>query len=218
MHRQRAVIFANGELPDSAAASKLVQPGDFLVAADGGARRMSALGLRLPDLLIGDLDSLTEEHVLALRAGGTTVMQFPAEKDETDLELALLETARRGYGQILVVAALGGRLDQTLANIFLLALPELVGLDVRLHDGREEVSLIRAVGRIEGRAGETVSLLPLWGPAEGVRTTGLRYPLRGETLLPEHSRGISNEMLAEEAEVRLEKGLLLCIHSLEKTA
>jgi thiamine pyrophosphokinase len=213
MHKQRAVIFANGELTDPLAARSLIEPGDFLVAADGGARRLAALGLK-PGLVVGDLDSLSSDEVLALREAGSEVLQFPPEKDETDLELALLETVRRGYGQIFIAAALGGRLDQTLANVFLLALPELAGVDARLHDGREEAFLIRGVGEITGQAGEIVSLLPLFGPAEGIHTTGLRYPLRGETLLPERSRGISNELLGELAEVRLEKGILLCIHRL----
>ncbi|MBN1370978.1 MAG: thiamine diphosphokinase [Anaerolineaceae bacterium] len=213
MGKQKAVIFANGELSDLAAARALIEPGDFLVAADGGARRMAALGLT-PALVVGDLDSLTADEVLALREAGIEILQFPAEKDETDLELALLEAVRRGYGQIFIAAALGGRLDQTLANVFLLALPELAGVDARLHDGREEAFLIRGVGEVTGQAGEFVSLLPLFGPAEGIHTTGLRYPLRGETLLPERSRGISNEMLGELAEVSLEKGVLLCIHRL----
>ncbi len=213
MHKRRAIIFANGELVDPAEARSLIEPGDFLVAADGGARRLAALGLT-PVLVVGDLDSLSADEVLALREVGSEILKFPAEKDETDLELALLETVRRGYGQIFIAAALGGRLDQTLANVFLLALPELAGVDARLHDGREEAFLIREVGVIHGQAGEIVSLLPLFGPAESIRTTGLRYPLRGETLLPERSRGISNEMLGEQAEVRLEKGVLLCIHRL----
>lgn len=213
MHKQRAIIFANGELADPAAARSLIEPGDFLVAADGGARRLAALGFR-PALVVGDLDSLSADEVLALREAGSEIVQFPAEKNETDLELALLEAARRGYEKIFIAAAVGGRLDQTLANVFLLALPELAGVDARLHDGREEAFLIRGAGEIRGQAGEVVSLLPLFGPAEGIHTTGLRYPLRGETLLPERSRGVSNELLGRQAEVRLEKGVLLCIHRL----
>ncbi len=213
MHKQRAIIFANGELADPAAARSLIEPGDFLVAADGGARRLAALGFR-PALVVGDLDSLSTAEAQALREAGSEIVQFPAEKNETDLELALLEAARRGYEKIFIAAAVGGRLDQTLANVFLLALPELAGVDARLHDGREEAFLIREAGEIRGQAGEVVSLLPLFGPAEGIHTTGLRYPLRGETLLPERSRGVSNELLGRQAEVRLEKGVLLCIHRL----
>lgn len=117
---------------------------------------------------------------------------------------------------MLILGALGGRLDMTLANIFLLDLPELANIDARLEDGCEEVFFIRpgSQGRvIEGIAGDRVSLLPLGGPASGVMTRGLYYPLHGETLYPERTRGISNVMLDSQARVMLEAGQLICIHT-----
>jgi thiamine pyrophosphokinase len=205
------VIFANGELLDPAGARELALRADVLVAADGGARHIRACGLH-PGLVIGDLDSLTESEVEALRDGGSEILRFPVEKNETDLELALLETVRRGYDRIRVVAATGGRLDQLLANVFLLALPELFGCDVRLVDGPEEAFLIRGTGEIIGKPGEIVSLLPLFGPAVGIRTQGLRYPLEDEALFPERSRGVSNELMGERAVVDVADGTLLCVH------
>lgn len=206
-----AVIFANGDLGDPSLAMDLARRGDFFVAADGGARHVLSCGLQ-PALVIGDLDSLSTSEVEALRISGSEIQQFPIEKDETDLELALIETARRGYGRILVLAATGGRLDQTLANIFLLALPELFGCDVRLINGFEEAFLIRGRGEIHGQVGEVVSLLPLFGEVRGIRTRGLRYPLSGETLYPQRSRGLSNELLAARAVVETADGTLLCVH------
>jgi thiamine pyrophosphokinase len=208
----RAVIFANGELPNPTAIAGWLQPQDFLVAADGGLAHVRRLG-RYPHLLIGDLDSVTAEHLAELQARGVRIERYPAEKNETDLELALLWVARAGYRTIRVVAALGGRLDQTLGNLFLLMLPELATCDVRLEDGAQEVFLIRDQATLTGEPGETVSLLPLTGPAHGITTQGLRYPLRGESLYPERTRGISNELIAPQATVRLDHGLLLCIHT-----
>ena len=222
-----AVIFANGEIGDYAAARRLVQPGDFLVAADGGLRHLQVLNL-LPGLLIGDLDSVTPEDVAAMQSAGVEIKRYPVEKDETDLELALLAVASAGWRTVRVAGGLGGRLDQTLGNLSLLLLPALEGpalegpalagpaladLDLRLDDGREETWLIRRQTTVEGRPGDVVSLLPLNGPAAGIVTVGLQYPLRHETLYPEHTRGISNVMQGQRAAISLEKGLLLCIHT-----
>jgi len=218
-NNRRALIFANGEQIDLEAVRALIQPDDYLIAADGGLRHLRSLGLE-PHLLIGDLDSVEPDGLARLKEQGIRVVQYPVHKDETDLELALETALQEGYAHILILGALGGRLDMTLANIFLLGLPGLSDRDVRLDDGIEEVFLVRpsstplqARGGIHGQPGDRVSLLPLGGPAHGVRTSGLVYPLRGETLYPERTRGISNEMVGASAGVTLEVGQLICIHT-----
>jgi thiamine pyrophosphokinase len=212
MPNHRAVLFVNGLIQDLDAAAGLLLPDDLLIAVDGGARHLAAMS-RLPDLLIGDLDSLSAEEVDALREEGVPVQRFPVEKNETDLELAITAALERGANSLVIVGALGGRLDQTLANLFLLNLPALAGMDARLDDGIDEVFLIREHTLVHGRPGDTLSLLPLGGAAHGVSTQGLRYPLRGETLLPEKSRGVSNELVGERAEISLTEGTLICIHT-----
>ncbi len=209
---KRTVIFVNGRLRSPKRLAALLRPDDWLIAADGGLRHLRRLGLA-PRLLIGDLDSVTEDEVRWAAENGAEVRRYPREKDETDLELALAAGLQTGSREILLAAALGGRLDQTLGNLGLLLRPELDGLDVRLEDGREEVFLIRGLAEIQGRAGDIVSLLPWNGPAEGVTTQALRYPLRGETLYPDRTRGISNEMQGDTAQVSLRAGILLCIHT-----
>lgn len=216
MQPKRALVFVNGVQFDAPAVRAMLQPGDFKIAADGGLHHLRSLGVE-PDLVIGDLDSLEPGEIETLKNSPIRVEQHPVHKDETDLELAVDAALREGCQTILILAALGGRLDMTLANIFLLALPELQAVDARLEDGQEEVFLLRpetaAQRLIQGKPGDRVSLLPLGGPATGVRTSGLYYPLRSETLYPERTRGVSNQMLAEQAQVTLETGLLICIHT-----
>jgi thiamine pyrophosphokinase len=211
MH-ERAILFINGEVKAYGFLSALVQDDDYLVAVDGGLRHLLAID-RQPQLLIGDLDSVTSQQLKALSDKGVEVLRFPVEKNETDLELALLETCRRGCKSLLLVGALGGRIDQMLANLFLLLLPKLEEINVRIVESDQELFIIHHQAPIEGNPGDTVSLLPLKDHAEGVTTTGLQYPLINETLYLEHSRGISNRMLESRAGVVLEKGTLLCIHS-----
>lgn len=212
---RRALIFANGEQFYAQAVQALFRPDDFLVAVDGGLKHLRALNLE-PHMLIGDLDSVSPADISGLEARGVRVVKFQVHKDETDLELAVEEALRLGCASLLILGALGGRLDMTLANIFLLSLPGLQGIDARLEDGLEEVFLIRAGTEgaiITGRPGERVSLLPFAGLAHGVRTEGLYYPLKGETLYLERTRGISNKMLDAQARVTLESGTLICIHT-----
>ncbi len=207
----RALIFVNGVLPDLAAARRLLRPGDLILAADGGARHALSLGVT-PAFIIGDLDSLKEEEKELALARKARLLTYPPMKDQTDLELTLDYAREQGCRQICIVAALGGRLDQTLANLSLLTDPRLAGLDVRLDDGVEEVLFIRQRAEIDGAPGDIVSLLPWGGAVEGIVTEGLRWSLHGETLFPERTRGVSNEMLSDKASVQVAKGLLLCIH------
>ena len=208
---QRITIFANGELPDLEKARSLVQDADHVICADGGTRHALALGLK-PDLIIGDLDSAAPEALRRFQEEGVAVELFPQDKNETDLELAINRAIELDPAQIVIVAALGGRLDQTLANITLLADPRLSTLDVRLDDGVEEIILCRDQADIHGKSGDVVSLLPWQGPVTKVQTENLKWVLQKETLYPDKTRGISNEMLSDMASVSIGSGLLLIVH------
>jgi thiamine pyrophosphokinase len=163
--------------------------------------------------VIGDLDSLNNSDRIKLEAAGTEIRQFPRSKDETDFELVLNHIISSGYTEILIVAALGNRLDQTLGNLALLADPSLAGVDIRLDDGAEHAWFVRTRARVDGHSGDVVSLVPWGAPVTGVTTTGLRWSLKSETLHPFKTRGLSNELLGESASISLETGLLLVVHS-----
>ncbi|WP_157913235.1 thiamine diphosphokinase [Candidatus Promineifilum breve] len=207
------LIFANGVIADLTVPASYLARARFVIAADGGIGHLWALGRR-PDLLIGDLDSLPATVEQWLEDGAMAVIRHPTAKDETDLELALLHAAAHFPEAALVVCGgFGGRLDQTLANILLLAHPALAGRSVRFVEGRETAWLITEDTRIVGHLGDTVSLIPLGGPARITATTGLEWPLNDETLPFGPARGVSNRLIAAEATVRLASGVLLCIHA-----
>jgi thiamine pyrophosphokinase len=212
MSINHVLVFAYGELRDPRAAREMATRADWIIAADGGLAHVQALNLKL-DLLVGDLDSVSPEQIRWAEKMGAEVRRFPLDKDETDLELALQEAVATGCSRITITGALGGRLDQTLSNIYLLNLPVLADLDVRIDDGAQEVILIHGAVTLEGGLGDTVSLLPLSPIVRGISTSGLRYPLTNESLIFYRSRGISNEMLAENASVQIQSGILLCIHA-----
>jgi thiamine pyrophosphokinase len=215
----RIIILANGELPDINKARSLIQNGDYIVCADGGTRHAVQLGIR-PNLIIGDLDSAEPAAIKRFRNDGVEIELYPRDKNETDLELAINRAIELNPKQIVIVAALGGRLDQTLGNITLLTDPRLSTLrhgsgqvfDVRLDDGVEEILLCRDQVQIHGRSGDIVSLIPWQGAVSGIQTWDLKWALNKETLYPDKTRGISNEMITNTASVSIGSGLLLIIH------
>ncbi len=219
-----AVIVADGDPPDIAAIDAS-WPGwrdgiGLVVAADGGARGAAAAGLSV-DLVVGDGDSLGPDGLARLAAAGVAIEASPSDKDESDTELALLACIRRGASAITIVGAFGGRLDHTLANIWLLALPALGARPIQLLDGTTRVRLVRAPDRagapihlpLPGRIGDLVTLLPLGDGVTGITTWDLRYPLRDEPLRPGPARGLSNVRSGPEAAVTVRRGLLLIVES-----
>jgi thiamine pyrophosphokinase len=207
----RLIIFANGIIPELESARSLIQSSDVIIAADGGSRHVLALGL-WPSIIIGDLDSLTPDERRRLETQPVEIQQHSRDKDETDLELALHFACTSGYRKILVVGALGGRLDQTLGNLSLLTNPEFAMLDICMDDGEEEAFISRDRCEVHGKPGDIVSLIPWSGEVHGICTEGLHWPLRDETLYPDKTRGISNEMEHETAAISQKSGLLLVIH------
>lgn len=211
-----ALIFANGEIDDGEMVSRALDhaANALVVAADGGARVAEHYGLHV-DAVIGDMDSLEQHELERLRQAGTAVYQHPAEKDETDLELALNWAAGQGANWLRVIGATGGRLDQTLSNVYLLALPALTGRDIQLVAGKQAIWQARAgVTEISGAEGDTLSLIPLNGTVRGVTTHNLYYPLKDEDLYFGPARGVSNVLMAARASVTVREGVLLVVHTI----
>jgi len=208
---QRIIIFANGELPDLDKARALLEEGDYIICADGGTRHALALGLQ-PDLIIGDMDSAEKKQLQRLGLADVSMELFSHDKNETDLELALDRAVQLNPKQIIIVGALGGRLDHTLANIALLTDLRLSKFDIRLDDGVEEIFFCRDQVNVYGKSGDLVSLIPWGGVVSDVQTTNLKWALKKETLYPDKTRGISNEMTSDTATISIRAGLLLIVH------
>ncbi len=204
------VVVANAPDADLAPYHEQIAAADLLIAADGGAEALLRVKV-LPHLVLGDLDSVGDVSLLYLEEHGVEIRRFPREKDETDLELALLVAAERGATTIDLLGALGGRWDHTLANIALLDHPALKRCHVQILADRQTLFLVRDAAELHGRRGDTVSLLPLTPTVDGVTTAGLLYPLTDATLRYEQARGVSNVLLDPPGRVSIAHGLLLIV-------
>jgi thiamine pyrophosphokinase len=206
------LIFANGLIDDVDWIRPYLKQATAVIAANGGSRHLKALN-HPPDLVIGDMDSIPDDVRLWLETSGCQFETYPEAKDETDLELALLYAAENYAVEIVIIGALGGRLDQTLANIMLLAHPVLAGRPVFLSNNQERAWLVSQGTEIFGSPGDIVSLIPLGGDVIVREAVGFKWEIQDERLVFGPARGISNVMTAEMASVILDQGQLLCIHT-----
>ncbi len=208
-----AAIVTSQKIHDTPFLRQMLGHPSLVVAADGGGASTIALGLT-PDVLIGDFDSLPSDRLSDLERQGVPVIRHPRDKDETDGELAILYAVQQGADEIVILGALGGRVDHEIANLLLLTRPELQYREAVIVDGWQAVRLLQGGGTltIEGQPGDILSLLPIGGDAEGIYTEGLKYRLRGEPLKMGPARGVSNEFTGYEARISLEDGMLWVVH------
>jgi len=207
-----AIVLAGGD-PVEPSAQKLLPSDAFVVAADSGLQGAGPLGLRV-DFVVGDFDSADPALVDAAARAGATIERHPAEKDATDLELALLVAQREGAGRIVVAGGAGGRLDHFLANVALLAHPQFAPISISALLADALVTVVRGDGvpvALDGAPGDLVSLLPVGGDALDVTTRGLQYPLSREALGVGTTRGVSNVVDDAPFSVQLEAGTLLAV-------
>jgi len=170
------------------------------------------MGLR-PHVLIGDLDSVSAEYLDQYRSSGGEIKQYPVAKDATDLELALQHAISLNPATIVIAGATGSRFDHTLANVMLVNQPGYKEVDISLDDGTTRIELVKLSLQITGCAGDIISLIPLSEKVTGISTTGMLYPLSNEEMNLGETRGVSNVMTSDIAQVKCQTGILLCIHT-----
>jgi len=207
----RILIVANAPVTPDQRMHQLAGHADYVIAADGGALALQRAGIQ-PHILIGDLDSLSDVHVATLAGVGTEIRRFRRDKDETDLELALIAAVELGATYIDLCCVLGGRWDHTFATIALLTLPMLKDIHVCIYADDQILQIVRHQTSITGEIGHMLSLLPLTPEVTGITTHGLEYPLLNATLYFERSRGVSNVITHTPAHIRIETGILLLVH------
>ncbi|MBU4509439.1 thiamine diphosphokinase [bacterium] len=212
MSTNKAVVALNGELKgDREEFKKLIGGKDiFFIAADGGALFLENIGF-LPDVIIGDFDSLTEAQYQRYKKLGAKIIKYPVEKNETDGELALQYCKGRGFNNIIIIGFAGGRLDQQLANIFLLEYAFRNGITAFIKEPGLEMGIIDREKVFFRKIGVGLSLIPLDEKVTGVTITGCKYLLEAGNLLRYKTRGVSNIIEQEKAVISVKKGLLLYV-------
>ncbi len=209
-----AVVFAGGgtgDLPEPIGDAIATCP--LRIAADSGGDAMFHVDVT-PHVVIGDLDSISPAALAWARDAGASVVEYPVDKDATDLELALDYAIERSVRTIVLVGGTGGRLDHLLGNATLLASPRFTGITI-IWESRDATARVCRPGEpcpVRGTVDDLVSLIPMGGDAGGVTTTGLRWRLDGHTLTTGTTLGISNRLERPQASISVATGTLLVIH------
>ncbi len=177
---------------------------DFVVAADHGADHAVQNGY-LVDVLVGDLDSVTERG----KASAKKVVQHPVDKDMTDLELALEEASKLGATQVTVVGTLQGRVDHSFNNLLVLANDRWAHMPILMLVDATQVWVVHNSLEVVVPLGTQVSLLPVGNEVTGVTANGLQWPLSDENLLLAEGRGMSNRSISENVSISVRSGVLL---------
>jgi len=205
---KRAAIICNGKVNTKFLYS-FVSEDDFLIAVDGGANKLAKTKFT-PDLIIGDMDSISKNSLKKFRE--TEKIRFPAEKDLIDLELAVNYCIKKKFKEIIILGAVGTRADMTLTNIFVLTqIPKKIKAKI-IHENQEIYIVPKKKFLIEGIPGEKISLFPIKGNATGVSLKGFRYELKNHNLGFGLGIGLSNEFKNKKALITSKDGILLCVH------
>jgi len=205
----RALIVLGGDAPGAQLLKRCASASDLVIAADRGLEAFASAGI-VPDLLIGDLDSVSGD-VLKEYTDLLPIRKLQCEKDDTDGVDALDVAVQRGADDVLILGALGGRLDHALANLMLLVRAHQHGVRAQILDEQVRIFRVDAEAELIGAQGDTVSLLPL-GEAHGVTVSGLHYPLEDGMLRSDHPLGISNVVAHDRAYVSVRGGDLILFH------
>lgn len=196
----RAVIIGNGSIGNYDYIKSKIKSDDFIICADGGYNHALKMGIDI-DVLLGDFDSASNFESVKDR------IEYPKRKDFTDGELAVMYATEQGYEDIVLIAMTGDRFDHTVTDVLLLNKCK----NGVVIDDNNEIYLLKDTLCLTGKKGQTVSIIPINGDAEGIVTEGLEYPLRNETLYFASSRGVSNVMLFDKCTISLKRGMALVI-------
>ncbi len=208
--KKRAVIISNGKMKNRGFYKKLIKKTDYIICVDGGSKRARKMNI-IPRKIIGDLDSLdrlTQEYFLKK---GTEIIRYNREKDKTDMQIAVEYVIKLGFKDVIILCVFGDRLDHVLANIFLLQMLTEKGVKSKIIDEYNEIFLIKNFGKIRGKSGDVISLIPLTQEVNKIKTKGLKYELENGKLKVCDTLGISNILKRNTATVSFKKGSLLVI-------
>lgn len=184
-----------------------IPDGAFVISADGGYQYLADLGIT-PDLAMGDFDSL------GYVPDNTEIIVFPCAKDYPDMMLAVLEAVKRGYDDILIYGAMGGRLDHTIGNLQMLCAFSQKRIRVKLVDNDVVVTAITdSYMELAARNKGTVSVFAFaCDYADGVSIEGLKYQLTDSILKANEPLGVSNEFIGKSARISVRNGTLIIIY------
>jgi thiamine pyrophosphokinase len=214
---ENVIIISGGRFGDPIFFKKKIAEieASLIIVCDGGMRHVRQLGIK-PDVIIGDMDSIEPAQLTSYSVQGVQIIKYPANKDFTDTELALDYAMGLKPAAVYIWGALGGRLDHTLANVFLLRKGKDASIKTYLIDEYCEAFIVDKEAAFVDAKGVTVSLFAFSPKVEGLSLSGFFYPLKDAILTMGESLGVSNIIDEAYAKISVRAGNLLVIRYWQK--
>ena len=209
----RCLIISNGDIQDYSYLKKIVESVNYIICADGGANHLFKIDI-IPNIVIGDLDSISQQCIDYYKNNNVKFLVFPKNKDKTDTQLATEFAISLKPSEIILTAVIGSRMDHTISNVLLLKKIVDCHILTKIINEKNEIYLISKKLVVKGKQGDNLSLIPL-SKVEGIELKGLQYPLISGEIEFGSSFGISNVFLGNIAQVKITSGLLLVIKAVD---
>ena len=210
----KIAIISGGNPPSEKLLNKYIKTVDFIIAADKGIECLDKYNI-IPDLLLGDFDSVQKEILDRVKTKVKEVIEFPPEKDYTDTEIAIIEAIKRGGRKIYLFGATGTRMDHTLGNIGLLLTTKKKGASLEIIDDNNRLYLGESSMILHGKLGENISFHALSDKVTNVTIKGGKYGLDEYNMSLLDPRAICNEFIDKPIEISYDEGELLILHSVD---
>jgi len=178
---------------------------EYVICADGGLEKAETLKL-VPNIIIGDLDSVSPLVLKKYTDMNIEVVKYPVEKNYTDMELAVEYALEKGYKDIVLIGASGSRLDHTIANIMLIESYYKQGIKIKIIDNNNSVQIVTNNMEIRNKNYFYVSIVPITDCIEGVTLKGFKYPLSDVNVKRGSTQCISNQITEQNGSISLRKG------------
>jgi thiamine pyrophosphokinase len=206
-----AVILGNGSYTDFGFYKQYLEehPFDAIFCADGGIKTALKLGI-VPDVLLGDFDSVTREEIHYLK-DKIKIMPFEKRKDYTDIHLCIKYAIENHFYQITLFGVLGTRADHSLTNIYLLKYAMDNGVNAKIVNEYNEIFLLNDFIKLHGVKDKTISVLPYTDKIEGINLKGMGYPLKDATMVKENPYGVSNYAVEDTVEISISSGTAVIV-------
>ncbi|NLY47145.1 MAG: thiamine diphosphokinase [Tissierella sp.] len=210
----KGLIISSGKINDYSLLEKLICENDYIVCADGGLDHIMQVD-KIPNIILGDLDSISDLGVKYIKEKNIEIEKFPSIKDNTDTELAIIHLINKGMDHITLIGGTGTRLDHTVANIFLLKKFNKDGVFFRIVDDNNVINYVTDAIRIEKKENRFISIIPLNSEGIVVSLIGFKYPLKDKHIKFSSTLGVSNEIIHDYGTVMIYKGEALVFESLD---
>ncbi|PCI94078.1 thiamine diphosphokinase [Candidatus Aerophobetes bacterium] len=200
----KIALVANAIIENYEIIHSKLQEYDYLIAVDNGLEHLHKMKLT-PSLIVGDFDSV-DTHLLKQYSYVNT-LKFSVDKNETDLELAILEALKKRATKITGFCCLGKRIDHEMANLILLSKYTNI---LNFENERETLFVKKESFSFPVKKGQTVSFFPFLSLVENISSKGLQWNIVNKTL-SENFVSISNVCVEEKVELNFSSGNLLMI-------